>query len=303
MANPTTNYSWVMPSATDLVTDLPADFDVFGQGVDTRLKALQPGTTLGDLVYSSATANTNTRLGICTAGQVLTVASGVPSWATPTVGDITAVTAGTGISGGGSSGDVTVTNSMATAYTTKGDLVPATGSAAFARLGIGTNNQVLTADSTAATGMKWATPAGGGGKVLQVVNATYSTQTQTTSATYADTGLTATITPTLNTSKIMVIISQPYQHVVSSAGNELSANIKIVRASTDLTAQPFVLRASAYSSELALQTTFNYTYLDSPATTSATIYKTQFNNANTTGTFRTSTGSAIASITLLEIGA
>jgi hypothetical protein len=192
---------------------------------------------------------------------------------------------------------------MATAYTTKGDLVPATGSAAFARLGIGTNNQVLTADSTAATGMKWATPAGGGGKVLQVVNATYSTQTQTTSATYADTGLTATITPTLNTSKIMVIISQPYQHVVSSAGNELSANIKIVRASTDLTAQPFVLRASAYSSELALQTTFNYTYLDSPATTSATIYKTQFNNANTTGTFRTSTGSAIASITLLEIGA
>jgi hypothetical protein len=303
MANPTTNYSWVMPSATDLVTDLPADFDVFGQGVDTRLKALQPGTTLGDLVYSSATANTSTRLGIGTAGQVLTVASGVPSWATPTVGDITAVTAGTGISGGGSSGDVTVTNSMATAYTTKGDLVPATGSAAFARLGIGTNNQVLTADSTAATGMKWATPAGGGGKVLQVVNATYSTQTQTTSATYADTGLTATITPTLNTSKIMVIISQPYQHVVSSAGNELSANIKIVRASTDLTAQPFVLRASAYSSELALQTTFNYTYLDSPATTSATIYKTQFNNANTTGTFRTSTGSAIASITLLEIGA
>ena len=83
MANPTTNYGFVLPTPTDLVTDLPADFDVALQGVDTRLKALQPGTTLGDLAYSSATANTNTRLGVGSAGQVLTVASGVPSWATP----------------------------------------------------------------------------------------------------------------------------------------------------------------------------------------------------------------------------
>jgi hypothetical protein len=83
MANPTTNYGFVLPTPTDLVTDLPADFDVALQGVDTRLKALQPGTTLGDLAYSSATANTNTRLGIGSTGQILTVASGVPSWATP----------------------------------------------------------------------------------------------------------------------------------------------------------------------------------------------------------------------------
>jgi hypothetical protein len=83
MANPTTNYGFVLPTSTDLVTDLPADFDVALQGVDTRLKALQPGTTLGDIAYSSATANTNTRLGIGSTGQVLTVASGVPSWSTP----------------------------------------------------------------------------------------------------------------------------------------------------------------------------------------------------------------------------
>jgi len=81
MANPTTNYGWVLPTPTDLVTDLPADFDVALQGVDTRLKALQPGTTLGDLAYSSATANTNTRLGVGTTGQVLTVTGGVPVWA------------------------------------------------------------------------------------------------------------------------------------------------------------------------------------------------------------------------------
>jgi hypothetical protein len=83
MANPTTNYGFVLPTSSDLVTDLPADFDVALQGVDTRLKALQPGTTLGDLAYSSATANTNTRLAVGSTGQVLTVAAGVPSWATP----------------------------------------------------------------------------------------------------------------------------------------------------------------------------------------------------------------------------
>lgn len=52
------------------------------QGVDTRLKALQPGTTLGDIAYSSATANVNTRLGVGTNGQVLAVSGGVPAWTT-----------------------------------------------------------------------------------------------------------------------------------------------------------------------------------------------------------------------------
>lgn len=83
MANPTTNYGFVLPTATDLVTDLPADFDVALQGVDTRLKALQPGTTLGDLAYSSATANTNTRLAIGSSNQVLGVVAGVPAWIDP----------------------------------------------------------------------------------------------------------------------------------------------------------------------------------------------------------------------------
>jgi len=81
-------------------------------------------------------------------------------------GDIEGVTAGTGISGGGTSGTVTITNSMATAIDAKGDLVAGTGSDAFSRLGVGANNTVLTADSAEATGLKWATPAGGGGITL-----------------------------------------------------------------------------------------------------------------------------------------
>jgi hypothetical protein len=56
MANPTTHFGWVMPTATDLVTDLPADFNVFGQGVDTSLQYLLGGTT-GQVL--SKTSNTN----------------------------------------------------------------------------------------------------------------------------------------------------------------------------------------------------------------------------------------------------
>jgi hypothetical protein len=76
-------------------------------------------------------------------------------------GDIEGVTAGVGISGGGTSGTVTVTNSMATAIDAKGDLIVGTGADTFSKLTAGTNTYVLTADSAEATGLKWAAPSGG----------------------------------------------------------------------------------------------------------------------------------------------
>jgi hypothetical protein len=99
-------------------------------------------------------------------------------------GDIEGVTAGVGISGGGTSGTVTVTNSMATAIDAKGDLVPGTGADTFARLAVGANGTVLTADSAEATGLKWATPASGStfkgasvyaGSSQSITNATWTT--------------------------------------------------------------------------------------------------------------------------------
>lgn len=83
------------------------------------------------------------------------------AWVAYGAGDITGVTAGTGISGGGTSGTVTITNSMATAIDAKGDLVAGTGADAFSRLAVGTNGQVLTADSSTATGLRWGAPASG----------------------------------------------------------------------------------------------------------------------------------------------
>ena len=151
MANPTTNYGWPMPTSTDLVTDLPADFAAFGQPVDTSLKALNPETTLGDIAYRSATSNTNTRLGIGTNGQVLAVSGGVPAWTT--TADVTPLT-------------------------TKGDLF--TFDTADARLGVGTNGQTLVADSTASTGLKWAAPSSGALTLIKTASFTAAADTGTT---------------------------------------------------------------------------------------------------------------------------
>ena len=153
MSNPTTPFSWQMPTATDLVTDLPADFEVFGQAVATSMADLLGGTT----------------------GQVLSKTSNTDmdfTWINNDQGDITGVTAGTGISGGGTSGTVTVTNSMATAIDAKGDLIGGTGADTFARLAVGANGTVLTADSAEATGMKWA--AAGGGSLVYVGGTSFS---------------------------------------------------------------------------------------------------------------------------------
>jgi hypothetical protein len=90
----TTNYAWETPDDTDLVKDGAAAIRTLGSSIDTTTKALNPSTTLGDIEYRSATANTNTRLGIGTSGQVLAVSGGVPAWTTVSSGGMTVIASG-----------------------------------------------------------------------------------------------------------------------------------------------------------------------------------------------------------------
>jgi len=85
----TTNYGWTTPDDTALVKDGASAIRTLGSSVDTTTKALNPSTTLGDIEYRSSTANTNTRLGIGTTGQVLAVSGGVPAWTTVSAGAYT----------------------------------------------------------------------------------------------------------------------------------------------------------------------------------------------------------------------
>ena len=193
MSNPTTPFSWQMPTNTDLVTDLPADFEVFGQAVATSMADLLGGTT-GQIL--SKTSNTDMDF----------------TWINNDQGDITGITATSPLTGGGTSGAITVgiqaastsqsgavqlSDSTSTtssvlastptatksAYdlagaavpkstvTTAGDVIYATGSSAVTRLGIGTAGQVLTVNS-GATAPEWA--AASSGSMTLLANGTFS---------------------------------------------------------------------------------------------------------------------------------
>jgi len=217
-----------------LVTDLPADFDVFGQAVDTQML-------------------TNANAAIAK-----------------------------------------------TIVDAKGDIIAATAADTVSRLAVGANGTVLTADSAEATGMKWAA-VGGGGKVLQVVYASYAVSTSSSSSTYADTGLTATITPSSATSKVLVILAQ---NGIGKTGANANTDMghRLMKGATTLAQLAGAATYTNVANDTVL-TTIAATYLDEPATTSAVTYKTQFNSGNNTAAVTVQRDSSVSSFTLLEIGA
>jgi len=160
----------------------------------------------------------------------------------------------------------------------------------------------FVADSAEATGLKWAA-ASGGGKVLQVVNATTSTATSSSSSTFADTTLTATITPTSATSTVLVLVSQ---NGTLKSTNDTALQLRLLRGATVISN---FARLALYTGSAA--TNFgdglSLCYLDSPATTSATTYKTQLasqgNNAEVQVQLTSGGTATMSTITLLEIGA
>ena len=210
MTNPTSNFGWQMPTSTDLVTDLPADFEVFGQAVDTSMADLKGGTT-GQLLSKTTNANMD---------------------------------------------------------------------------------------------FTWVTPASGG-KVLQVVSSVITTATTIASTSFTDTGITASITPTSATSKILVMINGMVRFTRTSSA--FAADRRIDRSGTVILTQgydSFGIEFPGTGSILVADQLTNI-YLDSPATTSSLTYKLQANVYQTTSSLSSTwqLNSYPSVITLMEIGA
>jgi hypothetical protein len=136
------------------------------------------------------------------------------------------------------------------------------------------------------------------GRVLQVVQGTYSTETETSSGSFVDTGLSVSITPTSSTSKILAILNMSG---VGKNTNNTTVRIGLVRSSTNI--------GTAFDGGYNNSTTANYIgsvdiiVLDSPATTSSTTYKAQFLSAGGNAAARIGSSNSISTLTLMEIAA
>lgn len=137
------------------------------------------------------------------------------------------------------------------------------------------------------------------GSVLQVVNGTYGTEVYSSSSTFADTGLTATITPTSATSKILVLVDQVG---VQKNTNNVSIQIKLFRNGTEI-AKLANESAQTNSTGVIDIGSVSGCVLDLPATTSAIVYKTQFATNGNAAQTRCQGGNSLSTITLMEIAA
>jgi hypothetical protein len=142
----------------------------------------------------------------------------------------------------------------------------------------------------------------GVGKVLQVVQTVLGGNTSTTSATRSDTGLTASITPTSVTSKVLVLVNMAGCNKNGGVTSGSYLGLWLMRGATT------VIKfegEGGYTATTAVNSfgSCSTAYLDSPATTAATTYKVQFNNEANAGFVSFNNSSSSSTITLMEIAA
>ena len=141
------------------------------------------------------------------------------------------------------------------------------------------------------------------GAVLQVVQATYSTATSTTSTSFVTTGLSASITPSSSTSKILVLMSMG-DVAAQNTSSANAAGFTLYKNGSNLTSNlgSQISYNSISTSGLTIGG-FSSTYLDSPATTSSTNYAVFFKSAGASTTVTTFRDNTLGVITLMEIAA
>jgi hypothetical protein len=185
--------------------------------------------------------------------------------------------------------NATTTNGVVIQPDNSGSLVLQTNNGTTA-LTIDTSQNITTTNKLAVASMPT-------GSVVQVVNATYSTAVTNNTNTYADTGLSATITPSSSSSKILVFVNHAD---VFKSTNDTSAQMRLLRNSTSLIVFSYVGGGTGTTATNVVET--GTTYLDSPSTTSAVTYKTQFLSNGNNATVTVQFGSVASStITLMEI--
>ena len=186
--------------------------------------------------------------------------------------------------------------------TAKGDIYAASASATVGRVAVGTNGQVLTADSSQTRGLAWTTVSSTP-RIGQVVTATTTNSTTVTAAAgWIDvSGLSVTITPTLSSSKILIVTA--FTVLGSNGGTTYGSGlIQLLRGSTSLNS---TLIGEYYPSgslgNQANYDSYSMQYVDSPATTSATTYKMQMNNVFSASGFYANPSTASVQISAMEI--
>jgi membrane-associated protease RseP (regulator of RpoE activity) len=283
----TTATTIVLPSvgaATALlggVSLAPGNVDIFTVAIDVD-------TINEEIVYVTGVS-----------GDTLTISRGQAGTGTPGVSGI-AHNAGASIKHVLTSSDLIYFNTaiQPDTLTAKGDIYAASAAGTVGRVGVGTNGQVLTADSSQTRGLGWSSVSP---RIGQVLTTTITTGTVTTVAGFVDVaGLSVTITPTSATSKIFVTVNCGFACFQGTTTPTYSVGqFRLVRASTDLLTGLIGIYKGNESGWNNYQVPV-IQWVDSPATTSAITYKVQVNNPFIIQSVQANTNSN-AQITVMEI--
>jgi hypothetical protein len=138
-------------------------------------------------------------------------------------------------------------------------------------------------------------------RILQIVNANTTTPVANATNTYAATGLSASITPQSTSSQILVVVNQNGADKSNAAAGN-SVNVRLMRGATQISLITFSAGYTGVANNIRTAT-ISTMFLDSPNTTSAVTYSTQFMNPNNAAAVTLQIGNDMSTITLLEISA